>query len=191
MYRGIRMNIHEINDVLKDVGITGELLDLINIKLKKHPKSQHIPVGIYESCFLDDPQDDMPILHKHCEVIGAQYSEDDEDDMPILPCVKTWKTEFNKVVKHIDNHKYLIRCQKYHQMKLRYRRDFKELMKQNGIKTIKDIKAFGKTLGVSYTMLYKKQECIEAYEQHKLYNYHMEKCPNISYYRKTWDKVAE
>ena len=74
------MNIHEINDVLKDVGITGELLDLINIKLKKHPKSQHIPVGIYESCFLDDTQDDMPILHKHCEVIGAQYSEDDEDD---------------------------------------------------------------------------------------------------------------
>ena len=91
------MNIHEINDVLKDVGITGELLDLINIKLKKHPKSQHIPVGIYESCF-DDPQDDMPILHKHCEVIGAQYSEDDEDDMPILPCVKTWKEQFNKVV---------------------------------------------------------------------------------------------
>jgi len=162
------MNIDEINDVLKDVGITGELLDLINIKLKKHPKSQHIPVGIYEDCFHDDPEDDMPIL-----------PHDPQDDMPILPQQKRkikvikvikkgnyWKeVKFNHVVENINHHRYGVRMAKMKQVKLKYIHQFKKIMHDKGIKTIKDIKNYYQEIGIYY--VYKscktKKDWIDAY----------------------------
>ena len=198
MYRGIRMNIHEINDVLKDVGITGDLLDLINIKLKKHPKSQHIPVGIYEDCFHDDPEDDMPII----------ANDDPEDDMPILPQQKRkikvigkkvikkgnyWKeVAFNHVLEHIKNHSYRIRFVKFKQVKLRYIRQLKTIMRIRSIKTLKDIKKYYEGIGLYY--LYKscktKKDWINAYGsvyterwREGLYN-----TPDMLYYKNMEEK---
>ena len=154
MYRVIIMNIHEINDVLKDVGITGELLDLINIKLKKHPKSQHIPVGIYEDCFHDDPEDDMPILPQQKRKIKV-----------IKVKGNMWKKQFDHVVRHINHHRYGVRMAKMKQVKLKYIHQLKQIMHDKGIKTTKDIKNYYQEIGIYY--VYKscktKQKWIDAY----------------------------
>ena len=190
MYRVITtMNINNVNAVLKEVGISGDLLARINIKLKQiKPDIPMVVSEVIGAQYSEDDEDDMPILPP------PMYQSDDDDDMPIIQpkrnvhvnWVKTWKLRFNKVDAHINKRRYLIRDAKYHQVKLRYRREFKELMKQNGIKTIKDMKSFGRTLGVSYTMRYKKDECLRAYEQHMMICSNNERCPNIEYYHKTW-----
>ena len=164
------MNIEEINDVLKNVGITGELLDLINIKLKKHPKSQHIPVGIYENCFFDDPEDDMPILP--------------QPKKKVVKIRNTWKKRFDSVVNHINNHRYKIRAGKLKQVRLKHRRDFKKL----NLKTIKDIKKYYQDTGIYY--VYKscktKKDWIDAYA--KVYSNkwfdNIFKTPDMLYYMK-------
>ena len=174
------MNIHEINDVLKDVGITGELLDLINIKLKKHPKSQHIPVAIYENCFHDDPQDDMPIppqQKRKIKVIGKK----------VIKKGNIWKKRFNHVVTHINNHRYGVRMAKMKQVKLKYIHQLKQIMHDKGIKTTKDIKNYYQEIGIYY--VYKgcktKQQWIDAYAKVK-YNKWLDglcKTPNMIYYK--------